>query len=222
MTSNTRARVGMLSGVGAAVAYAIGAVLPGTPLKPDDPLPKVISHFVDKRGALLASMVLGAVAVALALFFLGYLRAALSAADDSGSPLATVTVAAWLSLFLIITAGGLLQTAIIWRGADTVDPKLAQAAFDMANLSLFSVSAAAALLSVLGPTIVIWRSRMLPRWLVALGAVEMAINVVELAGIGSRTGANAAGYAGGAGPLVWVIWVAALSVMLFRTQPRLT
>ena len=164
-------------------------------------------------------MVLGAVAVALALFFLGYLRAALSG-GGSGSP--PGVRAAWLSLFLIITAGGLLQTAIIWRGADTVDPKLAQAAFDMANLSLFSVSAAAALLSVLGPTIVIWRSRMLPRWLVALGAVEMAINVVELAGIGSRTGANAAGYAGGAGPLVWVIWVAALSVMLFRTQPRLT
>ena len=111
------------------------------------------------------------------------------------------------------------MNVIVWRGADSVDPGLVRLAFDAQNLSLYAVTATVALLSVLAPCVVIWRTGVLPRWLVALGAVEIAVNLVELAGMASRTGWNAAGFVFGLGPLVWMIWVAALSITMMMRAP---
>ena len=219
MRTDGTVRAGALAGVAGAAVYVVSAFVPGTAPKPDDPVNDVVAHFVDKRGALLAASVLGTLAVGLLLWFVGYLRKAIEEADGPGSPMATVTVASWVALLVIASIGAAFQTAIIWRGADTFDPKLVQASFDIANLSLYSLSAGAALLSVLAPTLVIWRTRMLPRWIVAVGALEIVVNIVELAGIASRRGANAAGYAAGVGPLVWVVWAGALSVLLYRARP---
>ncbi len=98
-----------------------------------------------------------------------------------------------------------------------------QFAFDINNLSLYALSATAVLVSVLAPMIVIWRWRALPRWLLVLGAAVIIANVVEIAGLFSRTGSNAAGYGDGVGPFLWVLWVAALSICLvMKAAPAAT
>jgi hypothetical protein len=63
-----------------------------------------------------------------------------------------------------------------------------------------------------GSRAVIWRTRVLPRWLAGLAVIEAAINVAELAGLAAAKGTDAGGYAAGAGPVLWVAWAAALAV----------
>lgn len=208
---------GVVAGAAGAVVYIVSAFTAGTPLKPDASDQKVVSHLSDKRSGVLVGVLLAVIAVALLVWFLGYLREFL--AVQGGSPaLANVTLASWVALLVVTIGGTVPLTAVVWRGAGQVDPGIVRLAFDASNLSLYSVSASAALLSVLAPIIVIWRSGALPRWLAVLGAIEIAANVVEFAGLFTRTGPNAAGYAGGIGPFAWVVWVAAVSIaMVIRT-----
>lgn len=214
MDRSLSTRLGTAAGVAGAVLYVVSAFTAGTVLKPDASLSQIIGHLSDKRNALLVGVLLATIAVGLLLWFLGYLRAFLAEAEGGGEPLASVTLAAWVALLVIVVAGAAPMTAVIWRGAGGVDPQIVRFAFDAANLSLYSLSASAAILSVLAPIIVIWRSRALPRWLVGLGAIEIVINVVELAGLFAKTGNDAAGYAWGVGPFVWVVWVAAVSIAM--------
>lgn len=214
MDRSVLSRLGAAAGFVGAVLYVVSAFAAGSPLKPDAALPKVVAHLSSKRDAMLAGVLLAVIAVGLLVWFLGYLRAFLAEAEGGKAPLASVTVASWVALLVIAVSGAAPLTAVIWRGAGGVDAKIVGLAFDASNLSLYSVSATAALLSVLAPTVVIWRSGALPRWLVGLGAIEIVVNVVELAGLFARTGSNAAGYAGGLGPFVWVVWVAAVSVAM--------
>ena len=50
----------------------------------------------------------------------------------------------------------------------------------------------------------------LPRWLALFGLAEVAVNVVELAGLMAARGSDAAGYAAGIGPLLWTLWAVTL------------
>jgi hypothetical protein len=212
-------RAGAGAGVAGAVVYLVGAFIGGAPLKPDDSIDKVVAHLHAHRSGLLAGMALTLVGLALFLWFLGYLRAMLSGVEGEGAPLATVTVGSWISLFVLIGAAGVPLNVVVWRGADQIDPTLVRLAFDAQNLSLYAVTATVALVSVLAPCVVIWRTGIVPRWLVALGAIVIAVSLVEIAGLPSRTGWNAAGYAFGLGPIVWVIWVAALSITMMLRAP---
>ena len=212
-------RVGPVTGAVGAVIYAISAFTAGSPLKPDASRQTVIDHFSDKRGAVLAGYLLAALGVALLVWFLGYLHKLVRNNEGAGGVLATITLASWVSLLVIVVAGAVPLIAVVWRGAKQVSPGLLGLAFDASNLSLYSISAPVAAVSVLAPIIVIWRSRCLTRWLVALGVVEIVVNGIEIAGIFERTGFNAGGYVGGTGPFLWVLWVALLSIaMVLRPE----
>jgi hypothetical protein len=212
-------RLGPATGLAGAIVYAVSAFIAGSPLKPDASQHAVIVHLENKRSAVLAGFLLASIGVALLLWFLGYLHKLVRNNEGAGGVLATITLASWVSLLVIVVAGAAPMIAVVWRGAGRVSPGIVGLAFDASNLSLYSVSAAAAALSVLAPIIVIWRSGCLTRWLVVLGAIEIVVNAIEIAGISVRTGFNAGGYVGGFGPFLWVIWVAALSVaMVMRPE----
>ncbi|GAC1375236.1 MAG: hypothetical protein NVSMB4_03280 [Acidimicrobiales bacterium] len=214
MSRSTRDRTGPAAGIVGVVLYVAGAFAAGTSPKPDAAIGTVMAHYSDHRGAVLAGTLLTLVALPAFLWFLGYLREFVADAEGAPAPLATVTLAAWIALFVIIVGGGIPLTAIVWRGASHVDASLVRLAFDANNLSLYAISATAAATSVLAPSVVIWRRRALPRWLMALALLEVAVNVIEVVGLFSRQGPNAGGYAAGVGPLVWVVWVVALCITL--------
>jgi hypothetical protein len=207
-------RLGAGAGAAGAVVYVASAFTAGSPLRPDASVSKIVAHLSDKRGALLAGVLLAVLGVGMLLWFLSYLRAFLAQLEGGRAPLAGVTMASWVTLLVIVVAGATPLAAVIWRGARGVNPQIASFAFDVSNLSLYSLSAPAAALSVLAPMVVIWRSGALSRWLVVLGAIEIVVNVAELAGLFVRTGSDAAGYVWGVGPFVWVVWVAAVSVTM--------
>ena len=215
-------RAGAAAGLVGAVLYIVGAFVAGSPPAPDASTVSIVTYMQEHREALLWGMVLTYTGLALFLWFAGYLHARLAAAEaalaDSGAPLATVTLLAFVVLFGLAGAGGIAFNLMVWRGAGSIDPNLVRLAFDAQNLSLYAITSTVALLSVLAPIIVIARTGILPKWLVVLGALEIAVNIVEIAGFFSRSGWNAGGYAAGIGPLVWVVWLGAVSItMLIRT-----
>ena len=214
-------RAGALTGFAGAALYVAGALLPGSSPKPDAATSQVIAFFADKRGSLLTGFSLELLAVGLLFCFLGYLRAVISGARPSGTAAATSMVAAWVATVAIVAAGTLPAVAIIWRGAPGTDPALARFAYDIQTLATYAITSTVALVSIGAPSVVIWRTGVLPRWLSMLGAAEIAVNLAELSGLSSRHGAFAGGYAFGAGPLLWIAWFAAASAcMTFKTHSR--
>ena len=124
--------------------------------------------------------------------------------------------AAWVVLSATVLVGTLPAVALVWRGPPVGDPGLVRMAYDMQVLATYAASSTAAFVSIGAPSLVIWRSHILPRWLAVLGVAAMAANVVELAGLAFRTGALAGGYADGIGALLWALWVAAASISMAR------
>ncbi len=214
-------RAGTLTGLAGAALYVAGALLPGSAPKPEAATSQVIAFFVDKRGALLTGFSLELLAFGLLLCFLGYLHAVIAGTRPSSSALATSMVAAWVATVAIVAAGTLPAIAIIWRGAPSAAPVLARFAYDIQTLATYAITSTAALVSIGAPSVVIWRTGVLPRWLSVLGAAEIAVNIAELFGLSSRHGAFAGGYAFGIGPLLWIAWFAAASAcMTLKTQPQ--
>jgi hypothetical protein len=215
-------RAGALTGLAGAALYVAGALVPGSAPQPDATASQVIAFFADKRDSLLAGFSLELVGLGLLLCFLGYLRAVIAGAHPSGSALATSMVAAWVATVAIVAAGTLPAIAIIWGGAPAADPVVARFAYDVQTLATYAITSTAALVSVGAPSVVIWRTGVLPRWLAVLGAAEIAVNVAELAGLSGRHGGLAGGYAFGVGPLLWIVWFAATSACMAlkrRAQP---
>jgi hypothetical protein len=60
----------------------------------------------------------------------------------------------------------------------------------------------------------------MPRWIAGLGALVIAVGVVELVGLFSKTGSNAAGYAWGIGDVFLVIWIVVVSIAMMTRTPR--
>jgi hypothetical protein len=202
-------RVGPAAGLAGLVLFAAGSLLAGLP-GPNTRIAAVITHLTADRGAVLTGILLMFLALPGLLVFLGYLRSLLAGAEGPPAVLAATAAAAWLLLFAVIGIGLLPLAAVAWRGAAGLPPAVVRLCADMATLSLYALSAPAAAVSVLAPSAVIWRTRVLPRWLALFGLAEVAVNVVELTGLMTARGSDAAGYAAGIGPVLWTLWAAAL------------
>jgi hypothetical protein len=209
-------RTGSLTGVAGAVLYIVGSLLPGSPPNPDAPTSQVVTFFANHRGALLTGFALELIAGGLLLCFLGHLRVLVAAPGGRALPLSTAMAAAWVLLTASVVAGTLPAITLVWHGPPFGDPGLVRMAWGMQILGTYSVGATAAAISIAAPSIVIWRSRLLPRWLSLLGIIEILANTIELAGLGVRHGVLAGGYADGIGALLWSLWVAATSVSMTR------
>lgn len=212
-------RIGPVAGLVGLACYTAGsltAALPG----PATPARTVIAHLAAGRGSLLAGLALMFLALPFLLVFLGYLGELLARAEGRPWLLTFCSAGALLTLFVIIAAGLIPLAAVAWQGAAATPPGVVRLAIDMANLSQYSLSAPVAAASALAPAIVIWRTRVLPRWLAGLAVIEAAVNVAELAGLAAAKGTDAGGYAAGAGPVLWVVWAAALAATSLAVKPR--
>jgi hypothetical protein len=204
--------LGALTGLAGAVVYVIGALLPGIAPKPDATTSAVAAFLAHNRSTLLTGFALELIAVGLMVWFVGYLYLAIADASPPQPVLAMSMVAAFVITIAVAAAGTVPVVAIVWRGAAA--PSLIRFAYDIQTIATYVATATVAAVSVAAPSVAIWRTNILPRWLCVLGAVEIAVNVAELVGLASRHGTFAGGYAGGAGPLLWLGWFAAASVCM--------
>jgi len=198
--------------------YAAGSLTAGLP-RPGASVSTVITHLAADRSAVLAGTLLMFLALPFLLLFLGYFWNLLIRAEGPPGILALSAAGAWLLLFAIVAIGIIPFTAVAWHGAAGTPPAIVRLASDMSNLSLYSLSAPAAAASVLAPSAVIWRTGVLPRWLVWLGLAEVTVNGIELAGLMASNGTDAGGYAAGSGPLLWIIWAAAVCASALAAGP---
>jgi hypothetical protein len=203
--------VAALTGLAGVAIYAIGVFLPGSAPKPDTATAQVVAFFVHHRGSLLTGFALQLIALALLLCFLGQLRTLIASAGGAGAPAASTMSAGWVVLMTVVAVSTVPAMAVVWRGAADISSDLVRLAYDMQTLGTYAVSATAAMVSVAAPSIIIWRQRILPRWIAVLGFAEVAANVVELGGLSSRHGTLAGGYADGVGLILWVLWVGVAS-----------
>jgi len=187
--------------------------------RPGSAASTVTAHLATGRGSVLGGLALMFLALPFLLVFLGFLINLLAEAEGRPWLLTCLSAAAWLALFMIVAAGVLPVAAVTWQGAAASSPDTVRFAIDMTNLSQYALSAPVAAASVLAPAIVIWRTRALPRWLAGLAVIEVAANAAELAGLSMTKGADAGGYAAGVGPMLWVLWAAALAVTALTVRP---
>lgn len=212
-------RTGPAAGLLGLASFAVGSLIAGLP-RPGSPTGLVLAHLTTSRSAVLGGTLLMFLSLPFLLAFLGYFVGLLARAEGSRPLAAAWTAGAWLMLFAVIAAGTIPLAAIAWHSsAAAPPPTLVRLAFDIYSLSLYALSAPIAAASVLAPSVVIWRTRLLPRWLVWLGLLEVGSNIIELAGMSATKGADAAGYAAGIGPLAWIIWAAAISGAALAARP---
>jgi hypothetical protein len=205
-----------LAGLVGLVLYVGGSLSAGLPPAPDAPTATVVAHFATHRSAVLVGTGLVFLALPFLLWFVAGLKDTLASAGPIHERAATATVASWVVLIALAGAGMLPLAAIVWHGPAAAGDSLVQLAFDIANLSLYALGGVTAAATVIFPCLVIWRTGVLPRWIVALGVVELATDLVGLVGLLVRTGPDAGGYGAGLGPLVWAIWAGALCITMWR------
>ena len=163
--------------------------------------PRRCDHLADKRTAIRCSARCSRSSPPFSSVVPGLL-ASVPRSDERATTLrsATVTARRWVALLVIVIAGSAPLNALVWPRDGSGRPQDRAAGLrHQQPVVVRPRRDTAVLLSVLAPMIVIWRWRALPRWLLVLGAAEIIANIVELGGLFSRTGANAAGYGDGVG-----------------------
>jgi hypothetical protein len=199
-----RHTIAPLTGVAFVVVAIISiAVSGGEPPGADDPPREIAQHYIDNKGAIIASGLIGVLATALLVFFAAHLRNVLSAAEGQEGLLPTVALVGASILAVGLTIDGTVSIATA-EAADDIEPSAVQALqalFDndwlpMAlGLGLFFFSS--------GLSVVLTGA--LPKW---LGWIAVLFGVLAV------TPVFFVGFLGGA------LWILIVSVMLARrAQP---
>jgi hypothetical protein len=207
------AAAGILGIVLLVVGFAAGGALP----KPDDGSDKIVKYLTDHRGGLLFSAFALTLATPFVLWFFGSLRGLLFEAEGGRGALATTFIVSVVILLTVFSVGVLILTTLAWRGPDGLDGPQLRLLYGMVVLASTSATSMASAASVAAPSLLIWRTGVLPRWIAGIGVLVILANVVELVGVFSRTGGNAGGSgAGMAAVPLWIIFFLATSIALLR------
>jgi hypothetical protein len=186
-----------LTGVAFIVVAIVGFAIGGEPPDADSPAQEIVDHYVDNEGSVMAGAVLGGIAASLLIFFAGYLRKVLSAAEGPGGVLSAVALVG----AAILAVGAALDATLSFALAETADDiepasvQTLQALWDN-DFMPFAIGNQVFLLAS-GLSVV--RHGALPKW---LGWVAIVLGVIAVTPIGF------AAFIGGA------IWIAIVSVML--------
>jgi hypothetical protein len=209
------------TGVVFVVLVVLSVVVAPFPPKVDDPIEKVTRYYRENRDVLMPAWYLAGIGIMFGLWFLGSLRAHLLAAEGGTGRVTTIMFASGFLAFAVTFAGSIAGAAMTFRVAEEGNPSVMLAMFDLQNMG-FTFYWFAWATSVLAASIVVARTRALPRWFAWYGAVLVPVFLVAAAGLMIRSGPFAAGgvVTGGAfGVLASVLylgWVATASVLLFR------
>ncbi len=189
-----------LSGVGAAVLFALTFVTAGGTPNDDASAAKVVSYFQGHRGGTQVTALLAVIAAVLLILFAVRLREYLQDDGPDGSLLANAA----LSGAVILAAGSMLDSAFTYalvRTSHLRFPVPAQTLNVLHNDDFYIIFGGIAIL-LLAAGIATVRRPALPRW---LGWAAIVIGIISLAG--------PFGFAGGGLSIIWLFVVA---ILIFR------
>ncbi|MEH1130392.1 hypothetical protein [Micromonospora sp. CPCC 206061] len=180
------------------IAFAVGGETPDN----DDSTAQIVSFWQeDDSQQVVAGWVLG-VAALLLVWFGGSLRRAISRAEGGDGRLAAISFAG----SVIASVGILLFGSLTFAAATLADEVPAEVIHTISALNntlFFPLSGGAALL-LLASGLAFVYTAVLPRW---LGWIAIVIGVLILTPLGFFA------------LLAWLLWIAVVSVLLFRRGP---
>jgi hypothetical protein len=204
-------RTAAIGGLAFTILYLLHRLLQGT--GPDGPSAAAVAAYqVAHRGALLASEV----AVGLALLaFLPFLAGLVPVIWRAGEEVLAVAVAISGGVFVALGfVSNAAETALI-RVADANQPAAVLALNQLQGRTpiVWSITALVAALSLAG-----WRTGLVGRWLAVAGLVAAAVFL--LGSVFSVLGRNPEGGSSLVGVGLFIVWILALSLSLWRTPAR--
>lgn len=212
----TGGRVRRLTGVAGLTAVAVLLLgwwfVPGDPPGPAETAEQVVRWTLDDRRSLLAGSVIVAAGIGLAIVFFAGLRALCARAEGAPGIYATIGWGSMLVALALVFVGLALaqtQSYLVLDG----DPATVEA-FHEARLLLTGLAGLPAAVGLIAFGMAMVRTRFPARWLGALGGVAAA---GQLAGVVALSRQGFFSPSGGApllGAAAFVVWVAAVSVVL--------
>ena len=168
-----------LTGVAFVVLVIVSLIIGGEPPSADEPAQEIVDHYIDNKSSIQIGAFLGAVAGTLLVFFFGYVRKVLRAAEGEGGMLSLVALVGAVIIALGAAIDGTISFAIA-EAADDIEPasvQTLQALWD--NDFLPFALGSQVLWFAAGISIV--RHGALPKW---LGWVAIVFGVASLTPIG--------------------------------------
>jgi hypothetical protein len=193
-----------LTGVAFILVAIVAVVLSGgEPPGADDPVREIVDHYVDNKDSIMAGAFVGGLAAALLIFFAGYLRKVLSAAEGESGFLSALVLVGAAIMALGLTIDGTISIALA-ESAEDIDPTGVQALQALWDNDFLPI-ALGSIVFFFSAGISIVLTGALPKW---LGWVAI------LFGILGFTPVFFIGLLGGA------LWILVVSIMLaMRARP---
>src|ERR671910_2529551 len=115
-----------LTGVAFVVLVIISFIIVGEPPSADDPVEEIVDHYIDNKDSVQIGAFLGTVAGTLLIFFFGYLRKILRAAEGAGGMLSLLVLVGATIIAVGAAIDGTIAFAIA-EAADDIEPSSVQA-----------------------------------------------------------------------------------------------
>ena len=201
---------GLLAGIEFVVLILVGGLIGGTPPKVTDSTAEITKYFTDHPDALKVANFLGGLSILAFLWFLGSLFQRLRAAEGGSGRVSGIALTGGVATAATaLIAYGVNAWGVLYPEA------IAQESFRLSTI-LFAYLGFAAAVFVLGTSIVVLRTKLLPAWVAYLGAISAILWVVGGAQVSSLRDVWA-GIAFAA-LLVWALWIVVVSVLLYQKQ----
>src|SRR5688500_11322305 len=178
---NDRSWIAPLTGV-AFLVLAIASVALGGGEPPDpteEPVEEIVEFYVDNEGAIWVSALLQTLAAAALVFFAGYLRKVLRAAEGPGHMLSAVVLAGATILATGLAIDATLNVTLV-ETVEDIEPAAVQAVAALWHNDFLPL-ALGGFLFLLSAGISIVRHGLLPKW---LGWIAIVIAVAAVTPVG--------------------------------------
>jgi hypothetical protein len=191
-----------LTGVAFVVVGIVSFAIGGEPPDAKDDVQDIVNHYVDNKDSVQISAVLGTVAGALLIFFFGYLRKVLHAAEGERGMLSLVAFVG----AAIVATGFAIDATIAFalaEAADDISPTGVQALQALWDNDFLPIALGTlVVLFAAGLSIVI--NGALPRW---MGWIALVLAIVSVTPVG---------FAAFLGTVVWILIASVLLSMRAR------
>jgi hypothetical protein len=186
-----------LTGVVAVVIAIIGFAIRGEPPSADDPVEEIVQHYVDNDGSTMFGAALATLAATFLVFFFGYLRKVLRAAEGEGGVLSLVAFAGAVVFAIGIAIDSTISFALA-ETAEDIEPASVQTLQALWDNDFLPLALGTQILwFATGLSVVLHGA--LPKW---LGWVAIVLGIVAITPIGFVAA------------LVGGLWILIVSVML--------
>jgi Domain of unknown function (DUF4386) len=195
-----------LTGVLFVVLAIVGFSIQGEPKSADDPVEEIVNWYIDNKDAVQIGAILATLGAIALVFFMGYLRKVLRAAEGEGGMLSALTLIGAAIFVVGITFDSTLLFATADKAED-IDPTAVQTLQALWDGDFLPI-AAGVLIMMLSAGLSIVIHGALPKW---LGWAAIVVAILSVAG--------PAFFIGLIGSALWIVVVSIMLSMRARSAP---